>query len=294
MQTPLMLYVQYLFGFCCLLLSLPTLAQENQPELDSILRRVVSARVYHNQNWTVDDKTAEAVGEALAQFKPTYVSGLIYLDDRLSLDEKHIQAFRTIREKVLAQNPQCKFDFTLNPRQYKKPEEIVARMQQINKQLDVDIWYLDFISAPDKAKGNVLEAAIEYAHSQGQLIGGNELEKELLEKADFVAFTDAQPVDLTTKEEMLKLVDQYGIALLFQINNDSSRSADDTIHTFIKKWADFERQRHIYRLARNQVSWKYRMMYPVFFPIYLRQNSYQVTEEEEGVKKYLEMMEAYN
>lgn len=256
--------------------------------------RVLSARVFHNNNWTVGDRTAEEVGEVLAQLQPTYISGLIYLDDRIELKEKHIEAYQKIRAKVLAQSPDCKFDFTINPRQFDKPEDIIARMQSIDEQLDIDIWYLDFIEARNKAKSKIIEAAVSYAHSQGQLIGGNELEPSLLKQGDFVAFHDGQSINLDMKDDMAKLLEDYDIKILFQINNDSGRSTDDTVHTFIKKWDKSKRIAHVKRLAKNQYSWEYRLMYPIFFPVYLKQYSYDAGVDDDILETYQELIENYN
>ncbi|NJL79739.1 MAG: hypothetical protein HC917_14490, partial [Richelia sp. SM2_1_7] len=77
--------------------------------------------------------------------------------------------------------------------------------------------------------------AIAYAHAQGKRIGGNEPEKALLKEADFMAVYDGRSIDLDLREDISKLIaDNAQLTVLFQINNDSNRSTDDTVHTFIK------------------------------------------------------------
>lgn len=274
----------------------PIAADQSPVNLKETLRRVVSARVYHNNNWTLGEQSPSEVGQVLASLQPTYVSGLIYLDARFSVKEAQMKALKTIQSTIKAQSPYCKFDFTINPNQFKKPEEMVARMQALDKALDIDIWYLDFVEAEYNTKASVVEAAIAYAHKQGQLIGGNELDKSLLKAGDFVAFYDAAKIDLDTRDEMKKLKEQYGIEILLQINNDSGRSADDTVHTFIKKWSHVERLKHIKRFSKNQFSWKYRLMYPIYFPVFLKKYAYDAAQDRNGeqLKAYLELMELYN
>jgi hypothetical protein len=263
--------------------------------IDTTLKRVVSARVFYQNIWTVSNETVETVAQTLAHLQPTYISGLIYLDDKTVLSDKHIQAYRAIQKAVQALRPICKLDITLNPNHYKKSEDLIAKMQAINAQLKPDIWYLDFAAGAYTANDKIVQAAIDFAHQNGQLIGGNELNNSLLKNGDFVAFTDAGTVDLNMKEQMLKILAQYdNLRVVFQINNNSQKSSDDTIHTFIKKWSKIKREEYIKRLSRNQVSWKYRLMYPVFFPVFLHKESYNASKDDTILETYLKYMIQYN
>ncbi|MDX2302013.1 MAG: hypothetical protein NW226_04395 [Microscillaceae bacterium] len=262
--------------------------------IQPVLQRIVSARLYHNRFWTLGEANADFAAEVLSALKPTYVSGLIHLNASNSLTDKQIQDFKTIRQKIITQNPNCKFDFPINPNHYKESSDILAKIKAIDEKLDIDIWYLDFYQAEFKSSTKVIEAVIQYAHQNGQWVGGNELDKDLLKNGDFVAFTDAVAVDLKMKDEIIKTGEQYDIPVVFQINNNTNISGDDTVHTFIKKWKTFERERHVRRLAQNQMSWKYKLMYPVFFPVFLRQTAYNAAQDGDILKKYQEIMDLYN
>ncbi len=267
------------FTFLCLALWEQTLARPYPAAGPPVFQRVLMAQMYYNQNWTLDRDTPEMIADSLISLKPTYISNLIYLSASKTLQEDQIQAYQLIRQRVRKALPNCVFDFVINPREYKSPEEIVSKMQEIEEQLEVDIWYLDFAETLTKARSKVTEAAINYAHQQGKRVGGNEPLSEILKMADFVVYHDGMNIDLSLKDEILKLNEKYSIQVLFQINHDGSRSADDSAHTFVKKWRTFQRVKHLKRLSRNQRSWKYKLMYPVYYPVIIKQESYNATRD---------------
>lgn len=262
--------------------------------LQETLRRIVSARIYNNKLWTLGDHDANYAADVLSQLNPTYISGLIHLDASNKLTDKQIQSFKIIQKKVKSVNPDCKFDFPINPNHYKTPEDILTKLKEINATLNIDIWYLDFYQSEFRKSSKVIEAVIEFAHQNQQWVGGNELDKSLLKKGDFVAFTDASTVNLDLKAEIIRIGKQYNIPIVFQINNDTNISNDDTVHTYIKKWKTYERERHVRRLAKNQASWKYKLMYPVFFPVFLKHTAYDAAQDGEILAKYQSIMNLYN
>ncbi|MEO1653130.1 MAG: hypothetical protein AAFU64_06270 [Bacteroidota bacterium] len=190
-----------------ILLALPLVAFDTQspqssPSLEKggnqeigVFQRVVLAQIYRNKNWTLEGEDAVSVGKVLANLKPTYVSGLLQIDASYALTPEQIKQYKKIREMVKAVSPNCKFDFIINPRQFKKPEDILKRMRDIQAQIPVDIWYLDFAKG-DFNSSKVVQAAITTAHENNQLIGGNLLDANLLKLGDFVAFSDNVKVDI--------------------------------------------------------------------------------------------------
>ena len=112
--------------------------------------------------------------------------------------------------------------------------------------------------------------------------------------ADFFAYHDGYGLDMKDKEEIKKISAEYNIQVILQINNDSGRSIDDTVHTFTKKWATYEREAYIKRLSRNQSTWNYRLMYPVFFPVFLNQYAYNAEKDGDILKAYIDLMDLYN
>lgn len=268
---------------------LPIHAQN--PENEAVFKRILSARFYHNQQWVLENTDLAEAVEVLKSIKPSYVSGLMYFDATHAPNAEQIAAFKAVREAL----PTAKLDVVLNPNDYKKPEELLAKMKEIEAKLNPDIWYFDFKASNFKASAKHLSEAIAYAHAQGKRIGGNEPEKALLKEADFVAVYDGRSIDLDFKEDISKLIaDNTQLTVLFQINNDSNRSTDDTVHTFMKKWKTYDRAEHIKRLARNQNSWKYRLMYPVFFPTFLNKQAYQAQQDADMLKIFEELMAIHN
>jgi hypothetical protein len=271
-------------------------AQKYRPinETDKLMMRTVMARIFHKNTWTLYGLDANYVGDNLAKLQPTYVSGLLFLDDQTLLSEKHIQAYNTVREKVLKESPQCKFDLVLNPCQYKKAEDLVARMTEINAKIKVDIWFFDFYKAAYKDDYKVVKAAIEYAHTQGQLVGINELTKSYLKMVDFATVHDGFGVDMKTREQIAQLIEEYKIPIGLQINSDPDKTNDDNIHTFTKKWEKHEREALIKRLAKNQITWRFRLMYPIFYPVYLQQHAYNAAKDGNIIQVCLDLMKVYN
>jgi hypothetical protein len=292
-----MKYLQYKLLIISYLLTYTwAIAQKYRPinDTDKMMMRTVMARVFHKNTWTLYGLDAAYVGDNLAKLNPTYISGLLFLDDQTALSDKHIQAYNTIREKVLQQNPQCKFDVVLNPRQYKKTEDLLARMEEINRKIKVDIWFFDFYKAAYKDDYKTVKAAIEYAHSQGQLVGINELDKSYLKIADFATVHDGFGVDMKTREQITQILEEYKIPVGMQINSDPDKTNDDNIHTFTKKWEKHEREALVKRLAKNQITWRFRLMYPVFYPVYLQQHAYNAAKDGNMIQVFLELMKVYN
>ncbi|GAB4405497.1 MAG: hypothetical protein OHK0053_31430 [Microscillaceae bacterium] len=273
---------------------LPPAPAQELPQNEAIFKRIVSAQIYAGNLWVLEQENPVSVGSILAKLSPSYVSGLLCPGSDENLSSEQINAYHQIRAAVLAAQPQCKFDLVICPNQYTEPEALTARMRYLNDMLHLDGWFLDFVPGTQKASAKVIEAAVAYAHSQNQFIGGNELNKSLLKMGDFVVLHDGQTIDLKLKEEISNLSKTYNIPILFQINTHSQRGADDTAHTFMRKWQTHQRGEHIKRLARNQVSWRYRLMYPVFFPVYLNKNAYNASRDGLMLKSLLELMTQYN
>lgn len=259
-----------------------------------VFKRVLATRVYSKNLWTLYGFQAEKIAEVLIGLNPTYISGLISVDANYTLSDEQVKIFAKIRELVQKKYPDCKFDVAINPRQYKKPEDLVQKMKEINEKISIDLWFLDFYTAENKSNSKNIEAAIAYAHEQGQLIGGNELSVTMLKNADFVVFNDGYGVTPKLKEDIVKMVADYKIPALFQLNNDIDTSDRDLAHQFVKRWEKHEREEYVKRLSRNQFSWKYSLMYPVFYPVYLGKESYNITKDEKMVDLYLELMKLYN
>ena len=99
---------------------------------------------------------------------------------------------------MLAKNPDAKFDVVLNPYNYNTTTEILTAMKTINSKLKIDIWFFDDYAPAYKANPVPLDAAISYAHSLGQYIGGNVWGTSVPPGSDFVAVSSIASFGLTT------------------------------------------------------------------------------------------------
>lgn len=262
--------------------------------MSNTLKRIVQARLYQYQTWTVQGETPETVGKILAQFTPSYVSGLMHPSAEKPFTAEQGMAFAKIRETVLKENPNCKFDIVLNPRHYKNAEAMTDHMATIMGIVTVEGWFLDFYEAPYKADGKMIAAVVAFAHQYSQFVGGSTTTKNIAEKLDFIAVHDGKTVDLKQKEEIAELIKDLKTPVAYHLNNDNDKSDDDSIHTFMKKWDTKKRVEHIKRLARNQTSWKYRLMYPVFFPVYLNKEAYHAPKDGNMAEVIKGAMKLYN
>ena len=115
----------------------PTQTPTTQPPpVSTIFRRPVISRAYEGTSWTTANETADSYAAALAGVKPSYVSGLIYVNNGQSVTAQMISDYNTIRSAVLALNPNAKFDVevSLNPNPpspntpYANAAAVVAKM----------------------------------------------------------------------------------------------------------------------------------------------------------------------
>ncbi|KAI8807320.1 hypothetical protein BJ742DRAFT_320911 [Cladochytrium replicatum] len=89
----------------------------------SMFNRVVHARIYRNGNYTLQKGgqvvvSIQQVAKSLSMLKPTYVRGLIRLDNNDDLTPDMIRDFITVRQAVLPGSPSCKFDIELEALQF--------------------------------------------------------------------------------------------------------------------------------------------------------------------------------
>ena len=181
-----------------------------------IVYRSVLSRAYENTAWTMknpagagaDLETPDTYGQDLACMYPTYVSGLIYLANKPLADGSQnptpvssaaVLAWNTIRPDVLLKSPQAKFDveISLNPAQphpfADDGSDLKTMLANIDSQVHPDIWFFDFLSDAAQKKPAWVSVAISYAHSHGQLVGGNDFANTIPPGMDFVSFVDSPP-----------------------------------------------------------------------------------------------------
>jgi hypothetical protein len=253
-----------------------------------IFSRPVLSRGYEQNNWvltnsggTGDRETAAAVGAALAALKPTYVSGLIYLENITTVSQTMIDDWSTIRAAVLAQNPNAKFDveISLNPappapnEPFASPAALVAKMTTVDSELHPDAWWFDFYSNEEDAAPDVIAAAVSYAHSHGQLVGGNVFGGKVPPGSDAVAFVD-DPVsgsqfgfDFSRTEVASLKSSSPSTVLIGHLQSNAQNGPTTESCVYINQWNESQRLSYLTYWASQQSSVGFTFMYPVFYPL---------------------------
>ncbi len=272
------------------------MAKSSPSPMTQAISRIAQARVYQQRQWTLlvqdqsqPSETPTTVGQALASLTPTWVAGLIRVSAGQPLTQDQIDAFNTIRSLVLAVNPDCKFDIVLNAAQYTGPNDIVNQMKAINAQVPVDIWYLEKFYETYRDQRTMIDAAITYAHSQGQPIGGDALLNQMPPHADF-AVVETQNFSLDARQ-IDRLIKKYHIPVIAHLDDETNATE---ARTFITKYDTAQRIGYITRLAKNQKSWKYRLMYPIFYPLYPAGEAYDSLQDDSILGLILSLMQDYN
>jgi hypothetical protein len=251
--------------------------------------RIAMARVYQQGDWTLPAETPETVGQALAQRNPTWVSGLIRLGAGQSLSQEQIDAFVTITALVLAANPDCKFDFVLNAGQYSSAQDMLQQMEDINSKIKVDIWFFEGYQKTYKKHPDMIQAAIDYAHSLGQVIGGDALRTRVPSGSDYAAVADKN--FHLKKHQIHRIAQRYHIPVVCYINGDTHSSEP---RNFIKKWVTGQRVGYITQLSVDQNPWGYQLMYPIFWPMYPAGRAYDSLQDNSILPIILDLMNTYN
>ncbi|MEZ0229368.1 MAG: hypothetical protein ACAI25_12135 [Planctomycetota bacterium] len=258
----------------------------------SVFDRVVLGRVFQTGHWTLRDKqgqpnqTPDSVGDALAALEPTYVSGLVRIAHDEDMTQREVDAFDTIRKKVLAKSPRCKFDMVLNAMQYPTPASIEKKMSEISAKVKVDIWFFDFYDEAYREHGfngfkgskRAIEAAIAWAHRHGQWIGGNCFQPTAPPRSDFAAvatvhFKVRKPNVTALRRKM---------PVILHLGNNPQSGPQTECAVFVEQWEHDRRVKLIQRLAARQRADGYRFMYPVFFPEWPAKQSYDSTLDKDG------------
>src|SRR5688500_13114582 len=125
-----------------------------------LYRRVVLARVYQKADWTLPQAGASVaervayVCAPLRKLNPTYLSGLVRLDDDAPLTDEQVAVFTGIRDCVRAGDRKVKLDVVLNAEHYtdntrhasglEALDALKRRADEIKARLGADIIFFDF------------------------------------------------------------------------------------------------------------------------------------------------------
>jgi hypothetical protein len=245
-----------------------TASSSHSESFSSIFQRVVVARVYQGSNWTLSGQTPTTVGRAIAGLNPTYVQGLFYLGSKFNLTQQQVSAYETIREIVLQSSPTARFDVELDALQYNTTAQVVSKMRTINSQLHPDIWFFDYYQPGYLKSPTTIGAAVAFAHSQGQYVGGNVGAGANKTTAplgsDFLSLGDNNFTLSLSQISSLRMA--YGVPILVHLNSNPQFGPTTESCVFIDQWTEGQRASYVTTLASGQGQGGYVYMYNVFYP----------------------------
>lgn len=248
------------------------------------------AKYGHNDASSFDPaQRAEYVCEALAYLRPTYVSGLVRFDDGIDepppldqpvdSDQQVADVFRRVKQCVRDRvGHPVKFDVVLNALQYTDPEFGVhtgpqgadkarARLRHLDDLLHPDVWFFDFFAKPWADDGKEhhkqgMEAAIQWIHNHGALVGGNGWGPKVPPGADFMSITDKDGMQKV--ESLTEAILKKDVPVLMHVRNDPHIHESEGVY-FTKRPRSYRRMVVDKEMAGESMGYRY--MVPLFFPL---------------------------
>ncbi len=233
------------------------------------MSRVVHTRVYHTRFSTVRNSNAHRIGRSLASLRPTWVTGLLRYARNQFPTHAEARAWRRIRAIVHRQSPTAQFDVVLNADQYRTPAAVTRTMRRLNAKLGNEGWFFDFFSTAAKKHPKMVRAAIAWAHTNGQWIGGNVF--GILRQRAFPVNADFLSVQDDGFQIKLRAVRRltHKTEVLYHLNNDPDDKASGGCR-FMKSMNTRRRRKLIRQRAAAQHKFGFRVSYPVLYPECIR------------------------
>ncbi len=138
-------------------------------------------------------------------------------------------------------------------------------MSAIRPKFDNDGWFFDFYTPAYRDRPDVVEAAVDAAHDNGEWVGGNAFglssDPPVPPGSDFIAVQDFDfEIDLKAVRTLAQ-----ELPVVFHLGNSPALPKSDGC-VFINKFTTGERRRYVSRRAKQQQANDFRFGYPVFFP----------------------------
>jgi hypothetical protein len=229
------------------------------------LSRVVSSRVYHTRLSVVRNSTSHRIGRSLASLDPTWVTGLLRYARNQYPTHDEVRVWKRIRKIVHRTSPGAQFDVVLNAEQYRTPLAVTRTMRRLTAKLGNEGWFFDFFSSAARRHPKMIKAAIAWAHTNGQWIGGNVFgltrDTAFPVNADFLSVQD----DGFHLNLPAVLNISMRAPVLYHLNNDPDDKYSGGCR-FIKQYNTARRRQLIRRRASSQIRYGFRMSYPALFP----------------------------
>jgi hypothetical protein len=254
-----------------------------------VFKRALISRVYEEQRWTIRDPDggasladAATAASALAALRPSYLTGLVYVDNGTTVTAGMIDGFNAIRSAARAQNPNVKLDIEVSlnatPPAPKVPfpsaNALVSFMTTLDCQFHPDAWMFDFLSDAQKTHPDWVAAAVGYAHAHGELVGGNVFNDTVPPNIDFVAFVDDPLADgggfgfdfnVARIQAFKQGAPSTYVVGHLQSNPQNGPTTESCVYSF--DWNESKRAAYLEHWATSQVTDGFSFMYPVFYPL---------------------------
>ena len=244
-----------------------------------IFQRVIQARLFHHGSWTLSDpaQTPVTVARTIASLRPSFVTGLLRIADHGVPGNAEVEAFSAVRNAVELSNKECRFDVVLNVGGEREAEPLIRRMREISTLLHQDAWTL--YVAPDDVLLNpeVLEDAIAYAHSNGQMVGYDGPVSLIPEGVDYIV---VRAWDLKVNRLQIDhLRSKQRVPLVVELPSTFGNKPQPECVDYISTKNSAERSEVLTDLAENQGAWGYRFAYPVFYPLETNRHAFDATKD---------------
>ena len=254
-------------------------------EANQMMKRVVIGRLYQKRDWTLRNagttnaERIEYVCTNLVKLRPTYVSGLIRLDDDAPLTADQIAVYTGVRACL----PNAKFDVVLNAEHYTDPTRhangreaqsaLEARARELKNTLHADVVFFDYFNSPynDEHKGwyrDALTDGTQYIRNKLHMkVGGNVWGFDPPPHADFIALDNFDRGDTNGYEFDKMQIDAFGgkYPILLHVENNPQKK-DSLGLRWIDGDADYRRGQ-LAKYGGDQAKEGFSYMFPVFFPL---------------------------
>ncbi|HLB32671.1 MAG: hypothetical protein A3F67_06105 [Verrucomicrobia bacterium RIFCSPHIGHO2_12_FULL_41_10] len=232
-------------------------------DLKIALNRILNASLDRDDEGitTTTTQKTKSLARTLSSLQPTWISGLLWGSDEGALRSYNVDDFQVIRKEVLASNPRCKFDITVNSSKYPLPAELISRLQEINAKLAPDILIFAVPSQHEIIYPSALAKGIEFVHAHGQLVGYEGPTSMIPDGIDFIVVRTSNLE--VHREELSALKSKHHLPIVVKI--PASQYGHDMRHSkhLLEPLVRKEEVIRLTHLAEDQNSMGYHFAYPI-------------------------------
>jgi hypothetical protein len=260
------------------LLSRPLTSAELKVPSKTIFQRVIQSRVYHLGSSALEgtSQTPVTVGRTLASLHPSFVTGIVRVSDHGVPGYAESEAYATIRTAVRSAVKGCRFDVVIDAGQESSSSLFIRRMKEIDKRIHPDAWTLYI--APDDTTINpeALAEAINYAHSENDLVGYDGPLTLIPEGVDYIV---VRAWNLQVNREQIERLASRRVPLIVELPTNFGIKEHPDCTRYIRDMDGTERAALLTSLASNQGTWGYRLAYPLYYPVSFSRKAFDATKD---------------